>query len=192
MHTAHKGDAPSFSRAGFAHPATNVQALGVQPGMLIADFGSGSGAYVLAIAKELLGSGHVFAIDIQKDLLRRIQNEASHAGYTNVEILWGDLEVPGGSKIADDTLELVIISNLLFQVPDKNVVIEEAMRILRPSGRLAIIDWSESYGGMGPHEDDVVSKATAFGLAKDVGFTFVEEFAAGAHHFGLLFRKVVD
>src|SRR5262245_52316147 len=91
----------SHGTAGFAHPPRNVAALGVMPGMKVADFGSGSGAYVLAIAKELNGSGHVYAIDIQKDLLRRTKNEAEKQGYKNVEVLWGDLEADNGSKIAD-------------------------------------------------------------------------------------------
>jgi ubiquinone/menaquinone biosynthesis C-methylase UbiE len=173
----------------FAHPVRNVAALGVQPGMKVADFGSGSGAYVLAIAKELQGSGHVYAIDIQKDLLRRTKNEAEKLGYKNVEVLWGDLEAENGSKIADDTLDLVLISNLLFQIGDKRQVIAEAKRILRPNGRLAVIEWSESFGGLGPHKDDVVTKEQVLTLARAVELSFVKEFPVGAHHYGLIFRK---
>ena len=175
--------------AGFAHPPRNVAALGVQPGMKIADFGSGSGAYVLAIAKELHHTGHVYAIDIQKDLLRRTKNEAERLGYKNVEVLWGDLEAENGSKIADNTLELVLISNLLFQVEDKRQVMAEAKRITRPNGRVAVIDWSESFGGLGPTKEDVVPKSDVLTLARSVDLVFVSEFAAGAHHFGLVFRK---
>lgn len=175
--------------AGFAHPPRNVAALGVQPGMRVADFGSGSGAYVLAIAKELNNSGHVYAIDIQKDLLRRTKNEADKLGYKNVEVLWGDLEAGNGSKIAHNTVELVLISNLLFQVEDKLQVMAEAKRIVRPNGRVAIIDWSDSYGGLGPMKEDVVPKSDVLTLARSVELTFVEEFDAGAHHFGLVFRK---
>src|SRR3989344_8934900 len=127
-----RGSGSNGVHEDFAHPARNVGLLGISPGMKVADFGSGSGAYVLAIAKELQGSGHVYAIDIQKDLLRRTHNEAAKHGYTNVEIVWGDLEVPGGSKIADNALELVLISNLLFQIDDKRQVLAEAKRILRP------------------------------------------------------------
>ena len=157
--------------------------------MRVADFGSGSGAYVLAVAQHLKGSGHVFAIDIQKDLLRRTKNEAEKAGYKNVEVLWGDLEAPNGSKIADNALELVLISNLLFQVDDKRAIIAEAKRVLRPAGRLIVIDWSESFDGMGPHQDDVVKKTDVLNLARSVELSFVEEFEAGAHHYGLIFRK---
>ena len=177
---------------GFAHPARNVVAIGITPGMKVADFGSGSGAYVLAIAKTLCGSGHVYAIDVQRDLLQKIKNEAHKGGLKNVEVLWGDLERPGGSKIADGALDVVLISNLLFQATEKGAVLEEAMRILKPQGRLVIIDWAESFGGTGPQPEDVVKKETALSLAMKAGFKLEKEFSAGAHHYGLVFRKITS
>lgn len=177
----------ALNTAGFAHPPRNVDALGIMPGMAVADFGAGSGAYVLAIGERLKGKGHVYAIDVQQDLLRRIKNEAHKRGFKNVEIVWSDLELPGGSKIADKHADLVLISNLLFQLDDKSAVLAEAWRILKPMGRLAIIDWSESYGGLGPIKKHVVKKERAIELAEGAGFRFAAEFDAGAHHYGLIF-----
>lgn len=157
--------------------------------MKIADFGAGSGAYVIAIAEHLENSGRVYAVDIQKDLLRRIHTEAVKRGFKNVEIVWGDLEMPEGSKIADASLDLVLISNLLFQVEDKQAVIEEGKRVIKPGGRLAIIDWSESFGGMGPIKTAVVTKEEVLALARESSLVFQKEFRAGAHHYGLVFRK---
>lgn len=176
--------------AGFAHPPRNVQALAIEPGMSVADFGSGSGAYALLIAEALAGSGHVYAIDVQKDLLRRTFNEARRRNLQTVKVLWGDLERPNGSKLADDAADLVLISNLLFQVEEKGAVIAEAYRILRRGGRLAIIDWTESFGGMGPDRHSVFPKDEARRVAENTGFAAANEFAAGAHHYGLIFRKV--
>jgi ubiquinone/menaquinone biosynthesis C-methylase UbiE len=181
----------SLPVAGFAHPATNINALGIEPGMLIADFGAGSGAYVLPIAQVLAKSGRVYAIDVQKDLLRRIHTEARKRGLDHaIEFIWGDLEAAGGSKIADQKLDLVLVSNLLFQVPDKDALLREARRILKPTGRLAIIDWSESFGGLGPRQEDVVGQDAALSLAHRNGFELLREFHAGAHHYGLLLHIV--
>jgi ubiquinone/menaquinone biosynthesis C-methylase UbiE len=181
----------SHSVRGFAHPARNVAVLGLEPGMKVADFGSGSGAYVNLIAGALLGSGTIYAVDIQKDLLRRIKNEAERAGHKNVEILWGDLEESGGSKLGS-VLDLVLVSNLLFQVRDKQAVVDEAARVLKPNGRVAIIDWSESFGGLGPTGEMVVTKEAAYECARKAGLMFVREFPAGAHHYGLIFRKTAQ
>ena len=177
----------SFSTNHFVHPERSVVAFGIEHGMRVADFGSGSGAYVLAIAQHLSHSGHVVAVDIQRDLLQRTKNEAARHGYKNVDIVWGDLEVPGSSKIADTNFDRVLISNLLFQVEEKSRVLEEARRVLKKNGRLIIMDWTESFGGMGPHKRSVLVKSAARELAEKAGFVFEREFSPGAHHYGLIF-----
>src|SRR6266436_5221672 len=97
QHTAHHHT--PLNTDGFAHPHTNVAAFGLEHGMHVADFGSGSGHYALAMAEWLAGSGHVYAIDVQRDLLKRTQNEASKRGLKNVSVIWGDLEASRSSKI---------------------------------------------------------------------------------------------
>ena len=176
--------------ANFAHPRRNVAALSIDPGMAIADFGSGSGIYVLHIAEALENAGRVYAVDVQRDLLKRVKSEAHRRGFKNVDVIWTDLERPNASKLADKTLDLVLISNLLFQVENKTAVLVEAQRVLKPKGKLAIIDWSESFGGMGPQKKDVVGKDLALKLARENGFELQREFPAGAHHYGLIFRIV--
>ncbi|OGG80545.1 hypothetical protein A3A39_01500 [Candidatus Kaiserbacteria bacterium RIFCSPLOWO2_01_FULL_54_13] len=175
---------------GFAHPPRNVAALGIQGGMRVADFGAGSGAYTFAIAERLGGSGKVYAIDVQRDLLRRVANEATRRGYKNVEVIWADLEMPRASKLADGSIDLILVSNLLFQVPDKLPILREARRIVKPSGSVVVIDWSDSppTGGwrLGPAKEDVVKKAAARELAEKAGLEVNREFPAGAHHYGLI------
>jgi ubiquinone/menaquinone biosynthesis C-methylase UbiE len=190
MKHAHAAHSVLPNTAGFAHPKRNVAVLHIEPGLTVADFGSGSGAYVLAIAEALSGSGKVYAIDVQKDLLRRTMNDANKKGFTNVHILWGDLEKENGTKLSDESCDLVLISNLLFQIENKEQVLREARRILRPRGRLVIIDWQDSYGGMGPIKKHVVDRNTAVGYAEHIGFKFADEFNAGAHHYGIIFRAL--
>ena len=186
QHTAHRHT--PLKTDGFAHPARNVAHFGVQTGMNIADFGAGSGAYTLAIASLLEGTGKVYAIDVQRDLLRRIHNEAAKRSLKNVEVIWADLETPRASKLADSSVDLVIISNLFVQVPDKELVLQEARRIVRSSGSVIIIDWSESFGGMGPIKEEVFKKDSAIETARKSGLGSLREFAAGAHHYGLIVR----
>lgn len=164
--------------------------LGIEEGMSVADFGSGSGAYVFAIAERLGNTGHVYAVDVQRDLLRRIHTEARRRGFRNLEIIWTDLEGTHASKLSERSLDLVLVSNLLFQLDDKGRVLSEAWRVLKPTGHVALIDWSDSFGGMGPVKKDVVTKETARTLAEKSGFELVREFDAGAHHYGLVLRPV--
>ncbi len=174
--------------AGFASPARNVGAFAVEPGMVIADLGAGSGHYTLEFAAQLAGTGRVYAIDVQRDLLRRIKNEADRRGFKNVETITGDVERPQGTHIAERAIDIVLLSNVLFQLEDPSAALNEAWRIVKPSGKVAIIDWSDSFGGMGPTKKHVVKKERALELAKAAGFELVREFDAGTHHYGLILK----
>lgn len=179
----------STVHASFAHPKKNTDALGVRPGMVVADFGAGSGAYVIHIAEQLQGEGIIYAIDVQNDLLRRIKNDAEQRGLKVVHTIWGDIEKSEGSKLADKCADVVLMSNVLFQLDDKRAGFAEARRILKDDGKLAVIDWTASHAGIGPHPRDVVHKDAAIVLARESGFEVASEFAAGSHHYGLLMKK---
>lgn len=175
------------TNAGFAHPPRAISLLGVQHGMRVADFGAGSGAYALALAQRVGPSGRVYAIDVQKDLLKRIVSEALRHRLRNIDVIWADLETPRASKLAAQSLDLVVVSNLLFQTHEKAQVLKEAKRIIKKEGKIAVIDWLESFGGMGPIKSDVVTRDHAVEIARSVGLSLVGDFHAGAHHYGLLF-----
>lgn len=175
----------------FSNPMHNVRRLGLREGMHVADFGTGSGAYTLALAEAVGTSGKVYAVDVQRDLLTRVQNEVTQKGYENVEIVWGDIENAEGARIRDTALDAVVLSNTLFQLQNKITAVKEAWRVLKPGGILAVIDWSDSFGGMGPARNAVITQAEATLLCTDNGFAFKREFPAGDHHYGLLFVKML-
>jgi len=63
-------------------------------------------------------------------------------------------------------------------------------RTVRSGGRFFVIDWTESFAGMGPQPGQVISAADVTALFEANGFVFEREFPAGDHHYGLAFRKV--
>ncbi len=174
----------------FVHPGRTAAIIGVKADDVIADFGAGSGHHTFHFASLLDGNGRVYAIDVQQDLLRRIKNEAQGLGLKNVEVVHGDVERPHGSRLADKVVDLVLMSNLLFQLNEKALAFNEAWRILKPAGALAIIEWSDSFGGMGPAQKHVVSKDNAILLAREHGFSVTREFQTGANHYGLLLKPI--
>lgn len=173
----------------FANPRANLAHCGITPGMIIADFGSGSGAYALEAARLVGEGGRVYAVDVQKDLLDRLAMVAKENHLSNIEIAWGNLEKRGGTKLAEGAVDLVLMSNILFQCDAKYSVALEAKRILRPRGRVAVIDWSESFGGLGPRASQVLRPEEAKKIFAEAGFEYQEEFSAGEHHYGLIFFK---
>jgi ubiquinone/menaquinone biosynthesis C-methylase UbiE len=173
----------------FSDPQKNVSAWSLPLGAIVADFGSGSGHYVRAISKAVGSDGKVLAVDIQKDLLSKLKNEVIKEGLENIEVIWGDLETPNGSHIKSGSLDALVISNLLFQVKSKEAIAKEALRVLKPHGSLLLVDWADSFGGFGPKTEDVFSKEKALPIFQSVGFSFLKDVDAGAHHYGVILEK---
>ena len=170
----------------FTNPEENIKHLELKAGEKAADFGAGSGAYTMTAAAMVGDKGKVYAIDVQKEMLTRLSALAQDKGLSNVEVIWGDLDRLGGSKIVAQSVDAVIMSNILFQSEDKQTIVLEAKRLLKPEGRALIIDWKESFGGLGPASSQVVSAAEGRKIMTEAGFNVVKEFNAGEHHWGLL------
>lgn len=173
----------------FSEPKSNVLQMGLKEGMKVGEFGAGSGHYALAAAHIVGHNGKVYAIDVQEDILKHLKDSAHRQHLRNIETVWGNIEKPGGTKLRDYTLDAVIIANTLFQVENKKGVIDEVNRVLRPGGKLLVIDWAGSYGGIGPRPDHVFSEHSAERVFIDAGFHKVKDFRAGAHHYAIVFEK---
>jgi len=173
----------------FADPSRNVAYFGLTEGDSVADFGAGSGAYSLALARRVGNSGYVYAVEVQNDLLTRLDREALQQGLRNIHVVWGNVEKVGGSKLADGSIDAVLISNILFQAEARYSLALEAKRVLKPGGRAIVIDWLGSFGGLGPHPNQVILPDEVKKIFAEAGFEFVRDFPAGEHHYGLIFRK---
>jgi ubiquinone/menaquinone biosynthesis C-methylase UbiE len=173
----------------FSDPQQNVAELGLFDGQIVADLGAGSGHYALLAAKAVAPTGRVFAVDIQKDLLSRLQKEAHKDHIRNIEVISGDLEKIGGTRLKEGSCDVVIASNILFMLEDKKSFLAEARRIVKSRGRLLVIDWTGSFSGMGPHQNNVLYKDDCVKLVAAAGFTYDREIHAGDHHYGIIFRK---
>jgi ubiquinone/menaquinone biosynthesis C-methylase UbiE len=174
----------------FADPTENLKNLNIKEGWRVADFGTGSGFYALALAKRVGDSGRVYAVDVQKDLLTKLANKAKDDRLGNLEVVWADIDQLGGTKIADSSLDAVVVSNVLFQSEHKENLSKEALRILKHGGEVLVIDWADSYGGLGPQASQIFKASDAEALFSKNGFGLVKSFDAGEHHWGLLFKKL--
>jgi ubiquinone/menaquinone biosynthesis C-methylase UbiE len=172
----------------FTNPEQNVLQLGLTEGMRVADFGAGTGFYSKAASKKVGHTGKVYAIEVQKDLVKKLEDEIKYWDLKNVECIWGDIETKGGTKIANRSMDAVIISNVLFQVEDKLGLLDEAKRVLKTGGKILLIDWSDSFGGMGPAPHLVVGESMAKELFEKRGFKFVEKISTSPHHYGIIFK----
>ncbi|HRZ30575.1 MAG TPA: methyltransferase domain-containing protein [Candidatus Paceibacterota bacterium] len=173
----------------FADPRINLQKLNLAPGMTVVDFGAGVGTYSLAAASLVDSEDKVYAVEIQKDLLETIKRDAKARNLHNVEVIWGDIEQANGVSLPDSIADVVIISNVLFQAKSMYTMALEAKRLLKPNGRIMVIEWSESFSHLGPVPSDVVPAEEVKKTFGSAGLAFTEEFVAGDHHYGLIFFK---
>lgn len=169
----------------FTDPVKNLKAFELKEDDIVADLGAGTGYYSIA-AGALVPKGKVYAIELQKDFLETVKNKVREAYLGNVECLWGNVEKLGGTKIEDNVVDAVVASNILFQVEDKEGFIEEMKRILKPKGRVLLIDWSESSIFK---TTKIISRNTALQMFEKKGFVLEREIDAGAHHYGMILIK---
>lgn len=173
----------------FLEPQDIIRQMDVQSGMHVADLGAGVGTLSIILARAVGDAGKVYAIEVQKSLLERLKNETREARVHNVEALWGDIERVNGTHLGDGAVDAAVASNVLFQTEDKSGFAAETKRILKPGGKLLLIDWTDSFNGLGPRKDHVITEQAGKELFEKAGFRFVKKINAGAHHYGLVFRK---
>ena len=168
----------------FIDPNDILKQLNLKEGMTAADFGCGSGGWVIPLAKQLEG-GKVYAIDILEEPLSALKAKASLEKITNIQSIVADVEK--GVDIWEESCDLVLMSNLLFQCEDKKKVLQEGKRVLRPGGRVLIVDWQKD-NPLTP-EIEWVDFSQIKKIAKDLNLKLEKEFEAGIYHYGLVLVK---
>lgn len=172
----------------FLDPKESLSSFGLREGDIVADFGTGTGRYAFLAANVVGPEGKVYAIDVQRDFLPSIKDEAITRKLKNIEVVWGDIELHGGTKLRDKLVDAVICANVLFQTEDKKGLISEMHRVLKDRGRVIVIDWSGSFGNVGPTEKMVIMKDAARRLFEQNGFLFIRDIPAGEYHYGMIFQ----
>ncbi len=171
----------------FSQPRENILHLGLREGMRVADLGSGSGHYAQAAAAIVGPDGKSYAVEVRQDLLKHIKESAHRSHRNQLEAVWGDIEKRGGTMLKDASMDAVIVANILFQIENRHGMLSEIKRILKPGGKVLVVDWAGSYGGMGPAPDKVVSEHAAEELFIGAGFHKEKGLRAGPHHYGVVF-----
>jgi ubiquinone/menaquinone biosynthesis C-methylase UbiE len=174
----------------FLEPRLLASHFLIDQGTTVTDFGAGAGTYVPSLAKKVGPSGRVITCDIQSPLVEHVGQLAKLARLSHVEPQWCDLETPHSVRIKDEESDYGILINTLYQFEDKATALSEIHRILRPGAVLYVVDWLDSYAGMGPAPEYVVAKDTAVALIESLYFVLEREYPAGAYHYGLAFRKL--
>ncbi len=114
-----------------------ITSLGIQAGAHVADLGAGGGYFTFPLAKAVGPLGKVYAVDVDPDMTRYLEQRAASEGYANVEVI---LAEPADPHLAEGTLDLLFTCNTYHHFEDRTAYFARLLHSLRPGGRVAIID----------------------------------------------------
>ena len=117
-------------------PDLVLGALGLQPGMLVADLGSGAGYFTIRLARAVGPDGAVFAVDTDAELREAVVERATKQGLDNVRAVAADDEDPS----LPEPVDLIFLASVFHHLPDPPSYFRRAVRELRPGGRVAVLE----------------------------------------------------
>jgi ubiquinone/menaquinone biosynthesis C-methylase UbiE len=159
-------------------PEELVALLGLHPGMVIADIGAGTGYFALPFALAVAPGGMVQAVDLQPEMLALLEEKLRRQGAPpNIKLRQGSAAATG---LADGSCDLAFLANIWHELDQPEEVLAEMRRILRPAGRIAIVDWrADIVPPPGPPADHRISAAAVEATLRSDGWRDV-----AASHFG--------
>ncbi len=120
------------------NPEGALDALGIRPGMVVADVGAGTGYMSLRLAKRVGPAGKVYANDLQPEMLRRLRENAIKAGLTNIETVQGEEADP---KLPPGQMDLVLLVDVYHEFSKPREMIDKIREALKPDGRLVLLEY---------------------------------------------------
>jgi ubiquinone/menaquinone biosynthesis C-methylase UbiE len=161
-------------------PSQLIERSGIKKGMQVLDLGCGSGAFTPFIARTVGDKGKVYALDIQADMLKQLENKLSkpeNKDIKNIKLIEGNAyELP----FDNNSLDLVNMVTVLQEIPDRNKALHEVKRVLKPGGLFAVTELFP--------DPDYPWKSTTIKLGEAAGFV-VDKVAGNFFNYTVRFRK---
>ncbi len=172
----------------FLTPDHLVKELYLKPGDRVCDVGCGTGAYTIALSREVGDIGQVYALDVHRDALHTLAGTLERQHILNVDVIWADIEKE--TPVEKFSLDAAVLSNVLFQLEYPEKALKQIAQLLKPEGQLLVVDWSASHSGIGPHPDHVISETQAEELVARNGFRVLKRLPAGDYHYAFIALSV--
>ena len=119
-------------------PADVLRALTLQIGQTVVDVGAGTGYFAVPLAQAVGVNGNVYAVDAQDQMLQWIAAKIDNTGLANIVLVHAEASA---TTLLPSSCDLYLTANVWHELEDREAVLTEEKRVLRPTGRIAILDW---------------------------------------------------
>ncbi len=183
---------PGAGKSSFdlIEPARLLEELPLQPGITFLDLGSGAGNYTLAVAEVIGAHGVVVALDLWLPGIEALEERAAAAGRQNIQAVLADISklIPLGDRSVDVCLMATVLHDLAeFALAEG--ALQEARRVLKPSGSLAIVEFDKVEGPPGPPWRIRLAPEEVENLVAPYGFEKTRTVRVGPSNYLILFTK---
>jgi 2-polyprenyl-3-methyl-5-hydroxy-6-metoxy-1,4-benzoquinol methylase len=117
--------------------------LGLKPGQIVADVGAGTGIFSIQFSRAVKPGGKVYAVEVDEKLIEHILASATEQGIVNIEGVFGEYDDPS----LPETVDLAFINDVLHHIEHREIYVKNLVKYLKPTGRIAIIDFKPGQGG---------------------------------------------
>jgi predicted methyltransferase len=160
------------ARDTWQKPRELVAALGLTPGTWVADLGAGTGYFARYLATAVGPAGVVFAVETEPNMVQHLRERAEKERTPNlIPVLasFDDARLPPGA------IDLVLIVDTFHHIDQRLAYLERLARVLKPGGRVAIIDWRKENLPVGPPPDHKIARAQVIDEMAGAGYSLVAE-----------------
>lgn len=179
---AHIAVLESEDRRIWQNPEKILSAAEIRSEWVAADLGCGSGYFTTILARQVK---KVYAIDVQKEMLDFLEDKVRKMKISNIEPLLSEAEeIP----LANHSVDFLMSVNTLHEFDDRDKMIGEMNRVIKPHGRLLIVDFQKKETGFGPPVSIRISKTQAVRSISKSGFSLVKQEDL-TYHYLLVFTK---
>jgi SAM-dependent methyltransferase len=173
-------------RDEWQRPDDLVGALSLVPGMAVADLGAGTGYLSRRLSAAVGPAGKVYSVEVEPNLVAHLRNRAERENTPNVIPILASAGDPG---LPADAIDLALFVDSYHHVDGRLPYLEILRRSLRPSARIAIVEWKPGPQPYGPKEEDhKIARERVEREMKDAGFELTAAPDLLAHQYLLIFR----
>jgi predicted methyltransferase len=173
-------------RDAWQKPDALVKALALEPGMTVADLGAGTGYMSRRLSEAVGPRGTVFAVDPEPNLVAHLRARAERERTANVVPVLASSDNP---RLPTGGVDLVLILDTYHHLDDRLRYLRDLARVLRPGGRVAVIDWHKRPLPVGPDLDHKLAREQVVAEMTAAGWALDSESDVLPYQYFLLFRR---